>query len=158
VVSVDEKTAILALDRQDPGLPLSPGRVDRHGVEYFRHGTRSLYAAFHTKPGEVSGKTSARHTSAEGVAFLANSVAHQPTGKAIHGIADHLSAHKPPRGHAFLPEHPHVQLPFPPSSSGLHQVERWRATIQRDVIARGVFTSGSDLKRKRLRSSRHDNR
>jgi transposase len=36
VFSVDEKTAIQALDRKDPVLPLSPGRAERHGFEYFR--------------------------------------------------------------------------------------------------------------------------
>jgi acetylornithine/succinyldiaminopimelate/putrescine aminotransferase len=42
---VDEKTASQALDRLDPVLPLSPGRAERHGFEYFyRHGTLSLYA------------------------------------------------------------------------------------------------------------------
>nr|ART89854.1 putative transposase [uncultured bacterium] len=61
VFSVDEKTAIQALDRLDPVLPLSPGRAERHGFEYFRHGTLSLYAAFNTKTGEVLGKT-ATHT------------------------------------------------------------------------------------------------
>ena len=73
VFSVDEKTAIQALDRKDPVLPLSPGRAERHGFEYYRHGTLSLYAAFNTKTGEVLGKTAASHTSAEFVAFLADS-------------------------------------------------------------------------------------
>ena len=31
VFFVDEKTAIQALDRLDPVLPLSPGRLERHG-------------------------------------------------------------------------------------------------------------------------------
>jgi hypothetical protein len=70
VFCVDEKTAIQALDRKDPGLPLSPGPAERHDFEYVRHGTLSLYAAFNTKTGEVLGKTAARHTSAEFVAFL----------------------------------------------------------------------------------------
>src|SRR6266851_8819628 len=51
VFCVDEKTAIQALDRKDPVLPLSPGRAERHGFEYYRHGTLSLYAAFNTKTG-----------------------------------------------------------------------------------------------------------
>jgi hypothetical protein len=38
-VAVDEKTAIQALDRLDPVLPLSPGRAERHGFEYYRHAT-----------------------------------------------------------------------------------------------------------------------
>jgi hypothetical protein len=84
VFCVDEKTAIQALDRKDPVLPLSPGRAERHGFEYFRHGTLSLYAAFNTKNGEALGKTAARHTSAECVAFLAD-------------IVVNLSAHKPCR-------------------------------------------------------------
>ena len=41
VFCVDEKTAIQALDRLDPVLPLSPGRAERHGFEYYRHGTLS---------------------------------------------------------------------------------------------------------------------
>ncbi len=94
IFCVDEKTAIQALDRKDPVLPLSPGRLERHGFEYFRHGTLSLYAAFNTKTGEVLGKTAARHTSAEFVAFLADIVVNQPRGKEIHVIADNLSTHK----------------------------------------------------------------
>jgi hypothetical protein len=33
VFFVDEKSAIQALDRLDPVLPLSPGRAERHGFE-----------------------------------------------------------------------------------------------------------------------------
>lgn len=59
VFCVDEKSAIQALDRLDPVLPLSPGRVERHGFEYYRHGTLSLYAALDVKSGNVHGKTAA---------------------------------------------------------------------------------------------------
>ena len=91
VFCVDEKTAIQALDRLDPVLPLSPGRAERHGFEYYRH------------------KDVER----------------------------------------FLAEHPLVQFHFTPTySSWLNQVELWFAKIQRDVIARGVFTSVADLGRK----------
>jgi hypothetical protein len=38
---VDEKSAIQALDRLDPVLPRSPGRAERHGFEYYRHGTQT---------------------------------------------------------------------------------------------------------------------
>src|SRR5438045_5134472 len=83
VFCVDEKTAIQALDRLDPVLPLSPGRAERHGFEYFRHGTLSLYAALNTQTGVVAGKTAARHTSAEFVAFLTDLVSSQPPGRSI---------------------------------------------------------------------------
>jgi transposase len=159
VFCVDEKTAIQALDRKDPMLPLSPGRAERHGFEYYRHGTLSLYAAFNTKTGEVLGKTTERHTSAEFVAFLSDIVAHQPRGKEIHVIADNLSAHKTKRVADFVAEHPNVQLHFTPTySSWLNQVELWFAKIERDVIARGIFTSVADLKRKLMRYIRHYNK
>lgn len=158
VFCVDEKTAIQALDRKDPVLPLSPGRAERHGFEYFRHGTLSLYAAFNTKTGAVLGKTAERHTSAEFVAFLADIVAHQPRGKEIHVIADNLSAHKTSKVDDFLDRHPNVRLHFTPTySSWLNQVELWFAKVERDVISRGVFTSVSDLKRKLMRYIRQYN-
>ena len=77
VFCVDEKTAIQALDRLDPVLPLSAGRAESHGFEYFRHGTLSLYAALETQSGEVLGKTAKRHTSAAFVDFLGEIVATQ---------------------------------------------------------------------------------
>jgi transposase len=159
VFCVDEKTAIQALDRLDPVLPLSPGRAERHGFEYFRHGTLSLYAAFNTKTGEVLGKTATRHTSAEFVAFLTDIVVNQPRGKEIHVIADNLSAHKTGQVKEFLEAHPKVQLHFTPTySSWLNQVELWFSKIERDVIARGVFTSVPDLKRKLMRYIREYNK
>lgn len=149
VFCVDEKTAIQALDRLDPVLPLSPGRAERHGFEYYRHGTLSLYAAFNTMTGEVLGKTAERHTSAEFVAFLADIVANQPKRKEIHVICDNLSAHKTKKVQDFLTEHRNVHLHYTPTySSWLNQVELWFAKIERDVIARGIFTSVPDLKRK----------
>src|ERR1700694_2088465 len=159
VFCVDEKTAIQALDRLDPVLPLSPGRAERHGFEYYRHGTLSLYAALNMRNGAVVGKTAARHTSQEFVAFLADVVANQTRGKEIHLIADNLSAHKTKRVEQFLAAHPKVHLHYTPTySSWLNQVENWFARIERDVIARGVFTSVKDLARKLMRYIRHYNR
>src|SRR5271157_5345433 len=158
VFCVDEKAAIQALERKDPVLPLAPGRAERHGFEYYRHGTLSLYAAFNTQTGEVLGKTTERHTSAEFVAFLTDLVANQPRGREIHVIADNLSAHKTKRVEEFLAAHRNVHLHFTPTySSWLNQVELWFAKIERDVIARGVFTSLPDLKRKLMRYIRHYN-
>ncbi len=123
------------------------------------HGAiRSLYAAFNTKTGKVLGKTAARHTSPEFVAFLTDLVVNQPRGKEIHVIADNLSAHKTDLVEEFLTAHPKVHLHFTPTySSWLNQVELWFAKIERDVIARGVFTSISDLKRKLMRYNRQYN-
>src|SRR5437867_2080085 len=150
---------IQALDRKDPVLPLSPGRAERHGFEYYRHGTLSLYAAFNTKTGEVLGKTAARHTSAEFVAFLTDIVVNQPATQEIHVIADNLSAHKTKQVSEFLDRHANVHLHFTPTySSWLNQVELWFARIERDVIARGVFTSVPDLRRRLMRYIRQYNK
>src|ERR1043166_5334061 len=94
VFCVDEKTAIQALDRLDPVLPLSPGRAERHGFEYYRHGTLSLNAALDIKTGRVHGKTAARHTSLDFVEFLAQVVGQCRPRQEIHIILDNLSAHK----------------------------------------------------------------
>jgi transposase len=159
VFCVDEKTAIQALDRLDPVLPLSPGRAERHGFEYLRHGTLSLYAALNTKTGEVLGAPAARHTTEEFVAFLAQVVATQRRGQEIHIIADNLSAHKTRRVQQFLSDHPNVHLHFTPTyTSWLNQVEIWFSKLERQVIARGVFTSVKDLSRKITKYIRHYNR
>src|SRR5207249_12285140 len=58
--------------------------VECAGFKYYRHGTLSLYAALNTQTGEVIGKTAARHTSEEFVAFLSDLLAHQPKHREIH--------------------------------------------------------------------------
>jgi transposase len=152
VFCVDEKSAIQALDRLDPVLPMSPGRIERHGFEYYRHGTLSLYAALDVRTGKVQGKTAARHTSDEFVGFLDQVVGTCQPKQEIHIILDNLSAHKTSKVEAFLHEHANVHLHFTPTySSWLNQVEIWFSRIEREVIARGVFTSVKDLARKLIR-------
>lgn len=159
VFCVDEKTAIQALDRKDRMLPLSPGRAQSHGFEYKRNGTLSLFAALNTATGEVLGQTTPRHTSAQFVAFLSDIVASQPAGKAIHVICDNVSAHKTDKVRDFLVEHPNVAIHYTPTySSWLNQVENWFARIQRDVIARGIFTSTKDLAKKLMHYIRQYNK
>jgi transposase len=149
VFCVDEKTAIQALDRLDPVLPLSPGRAERHGFEYYRHGTLSLYAALDVKSGKVTGKTAKRHTSADFIEFVTDVVQQAPRAREIHIVLDNLSAHKTKAVEEFLRLNPRVRFHFTPTySSWLNQVELWFAKIQRDVIDRGVFTSVADLARK----------
>jgi transposase len=152
VFCVDEKSAIPALDRLDPILPMSPGRAERHGFEYYRHGTLSLYAALDVKTGKVHGKTAARHTSDEFVAFLQQVASQCKRKQEIHIILDNLSAHKTAKVEEFLQQYPNLQLHFTPTySSWLNQIEVWFARIEREVIARGVFTSVKDLARKLMR-------
>lgn len=152
VFCVDEKSAIQALDRLDPVLPLSPGRLERHGFEYRRNGTLSLYAALDVKTGKVQGKTAERHTSAEFVRFLEHVISGCKPHQEIHIILDNLSAHKTHQVQEFLKRNAPVKLHFTPTySSWLNQVEIWFARLEREVIARGIFTSVHDLARKLMR-------
>ena len=152
VFCVDEKSAIQALDRLDRRLPLSPGRAEKHGFEYHRHGTLSLYAALNPQTGEVLGQTAPRHTSQEFVAFLEEVISTQPPEREIHVILDNFATHKTELVKRFLTHHPNVTLHFTPTySSWLNQVESWFSKLQREVIDRGIFTSVADLKRKILR-------
>lgn len=128
------------------------GRAEKHGFEYYRHGTLSLYAALDVKTGKVQGKTASRHTSAEFISFLTDVVEQNPAPREIHIVLDNLSAHKTQAVKEFLDLNPRVRFHFTPTySSWLNQVEIWFAKIERDVIARGVFTSVADLSRKLMR-------
>jgi len=70
----------------------------------------------------------------------------------IHIILDNLSAHKTAKVQQFLERHSNVKLHFTPTySSWLNQVEIWFARLEREVIARGIFTSVKDLARKLMR-------
>jgi transposase len=159
VFCVDEKSGVQALDRLDRVLPLSPGRAERHGFEYYRHGTLSLFAALNTRTGTVLGQTASRHTTEEFVAFLAQLVALEAEAREIHIVLDNLASHKTQRVQQFLAEHSNVHLHFTPTySSWLNQVENWFAKIERHVIARGIFTSVKDLARKLMCYIRVHNR
>jgi transposase len=134
VFCVDEKTAIQALDRRDLVLSLSPGRAGRHGFEYYRHGTLSLYGALDTATGSVYGKTAACHTSRDFVVFLKEVVALCPPDQQIHIILDNLSVHKAPLVREFLEQHPRVRFHFTPTYSSWAQPGR---TLVRENRARG---------------------
>jgi transposase len=152
VFCVDEKTAIQALDRKDRRLPLSPGRAERHGFEYHRHGTLSLFAALNPQTGSVMGQIAARHTSTEFVRFLEGVIASCPADQEVHIILDNLSVHKSAPVREFLAQHRNVEFHFTPTySSWLNQVEIWFSKLQREVIDRGIFTSVADLRCKVLR-------
>jgi transposase len=159
VFSVEAKSDTQAPAPLNPVLPLSPGGAGRHGFDYYRHGTLSLYAAFNTKKDEVLGKTAARHTPAEFIAFLTDIVVNQPRGKEIHVVADNLSAHKTLQVKDLLSAPSNVHLHFTPTySSWLDQVELWFSRIERDLIARDVFTSSADLKTELIRYIRRYNK
>jgi len=157
VLCIDEKSHIQALDRTQPTLPLSPGQRERQSFEYLRRGTLSLYAALEVSSGRVRGKCVPRHNTMEFVRFLEQATRGYRR-REIHVIADNLSAHKTPEVQAWLARHPRVHLHYTPTySSWLNQVELWFSKLERDCIARGIFPSTFDLKRKLLAYIEHHN-
>ena len=59
----------------------------------------------------------------------------------------------------WLAAHPRVTIHYTPTySSWLNQVELWFAKIERDYIARGIFTSITDLRRKLMQYIRLHNK
>ena len=130
-----------------PVWPLSPGRAERHGFESTLGTERfPVCRAGHLNRARAGG-TTARHTSPRlrGLPVVSLCLPRQQ----IHIILDNLSAHKTQLVRDFLQQHPRVQLHFTPTySSWLNQVELWFAKIEREVIARGIFTSVPDLARK----------
>jgi hypothetical protein len=113
VFCVDEQSAIQALDRLDPRLPLSPGRAARHEFEYFRHGVVVIRRSGREE--WTSGRqTAARHTSEEFVDFLGCLDVKTRWANEIHIVLDNLSAHKIKKVGEFLEAHPNVKLHFTP--------------------------------------------
>jgi transposase len=94
-----------------------------------------LHAVLDTKTGKVHGKTSARHTSADFVAFHSEVVLPAKPTKRSTSSLDNLSPHKTKLVKDFLAAYPNVALHFTPNySSWLNQVEIWFSRIVRDII------------------------
>ena len=102
-----------------------------------------------TKTGRGHGQTAARLTRRDFVACLQAVVSVCPPRPQIPSILDNLAAPKTRLVRDFLEPHPRVQFHFTPTYSWwLNQVKIWFAKIEREVIARGIFTSVPDLARK----------
>src|SRR6476659_6390439 len=146
VLSVDEKSQIQALDREQPVLPMMPGIPERRTHSYVRHGTTSLFAALDVASGFVIGKCYKRHRAAEFLNFLKEIDAQIPEGLDIHIVMDNYATHTPPKILPSLSLRPHYHVHFPPTSaSSINQVERWFAELTRKRLQRGVHTSVRQL-------------
>src|SRR5262249_32518266 len=63
VLSIDEKSQIQALDREQPVLPMMPGVPEHRTHNYVRHGTTSLFAALDVASGFSAGSIYRRYRS-----------------------------------------------------------------------------------------------
>src|SRR5262245_4651518 len=70
VLSIDEKSQIQALDREQPVLPMMPSVPERRTHSHVRHGTTTLFAALDVGSGFVIGKCYKRYRAIEFLKFL----------------------------------------------------------------------------------------
>jgi transposase len=146
VLSVDEKSQIQALDREQPVLPMMPGVPERRTHSYVRHGTTSLFAALDVASGFVIGKCYKRHRAAEFLDFLKQIDGQVPPDLDVHIIMDNYATHKTALVRSWLARRPQYHVHFTPTSaSWINQVERWFAELTRKQLRRGVHTSTSKL-------------
>lgn len=146
VLCVDEKSQIQALDRTQPGLPLTFGKPATRTHDYKRHGTTSLFAALDVATGKVIGQLKRRHRSAEFLQFLKAIDAAVPADQDIHLIMDNYGTHKTEKVRAWFAARPRYHVHFTPTSaSWLNLVERFFGQISEKWIKRQAHTSVADL-------------
>jgi transposase len=146
VLSIDEKSQIQALDRTQPGLPMKKGRCATMTHDYKRHGTTTLFAALDILQGKVIGRCMQRHRHQEFIRFLNAIEGEVPADKAVHVVLDNYATHKHPRVAAWLARHQRFTFHFTPTScSWANAVEGLFATLTRQRLKRGVFTSIVEL-------------
>lgn len=146
VLCVDEKSQIQALDRTQPGLPLTFGKPGTHTHDYTRHGTTSLFAALDVATGKIIGQLKRRHRSVEFLQFLKAIDAAVANEQEIHLIMDNYGTHKTQKVRAWLAAHPRYHVHFTPTSaSWLNLVERFFRQISEQWIKRSAHTSVADL-------------
>lgn len=145
---VDEKSQIQALNRTQPGLPLSFGKPVPRTHDYQRHGTTSLFAALDVATGKIIGQLKRRHRSAEFLQFLKAIDTAVPSDQDVHLIMDNYGTHKTQKVRAWLAAHPRYHAHFTPTSaSWLNLVERFFSQLSEQWIKRAAHTSVADLGR-----------
>lgn len=93
-VSIDEMSGVQALEKIAPSLPIKPGRMERQGFEYRRHGTQTLIASFDIATGQVHGTAGERRTEADFARFLDGLLASAPGTVRWHIVCDNLDIHR----------------------------------------------------------------
>ncbi len=97
VLSIDEKSQIQALDREQPVLSMMPGIPERRTHSYVRQGTTSLFAALDIPSGFVIRNCYKRHRATEFLDFLKQIDRTVPDGLVVHIVMDNYGPTKPPR-------------------------------------------------------------
>jgi hypothetical protein len=116
----------------------------------------SQYAKF---MGLTSWTSRVEGISAEGFPQRGHQQSRQNPSPSVLGIMEVSASPCPVPGRETQNPAPNLQLHYTPTySSWLNQVEIWFSKIQRDLIARGIFESKTDLHRQIMRYIRHYNK
>ena len=116
VICVDEKTAVQALDRTQPVLPLLPGTPERMSHDYVRHGTIDLYEALNLTSGVVIHQLTAAPLSCRVKKFVDILERTVPAELKVHVVLGNSAAHKTPAIQRWLVRHPRFEFHFTPTS------------------------------------------
>lgn len=84
-----------ALEREHPGLPLAPGKVERREFEYVRHGTTTFILNRDVASGQVLAPSCGpTRTEEDCVAHIRQTVATDPQAVRWHFVVDTLNIHQ----------------------------------------------------------------
>jgi transposase len=141
VITTDELTAIQALERKHPGLPLAPGKVERREFEYLRHGTCSAILSRDVVSGQVIAPSlGPTRTEADFLAHVQGVVATDAAAGQWHFVVDNLNTHQSEALVRWVAAESDVDLDLGEKGKwGILQTQASRAAFLRDPAHRIVF-------------------
>ncbi len=91
---MDEMTGVQALERAAASSPMRPGLVEWRELEYIRHGTLTLIAAFDVVTGKVTYYLGPLRTEQDFTLWMAQLLAQRSAATLWHLITDNLNIHR----------------------------------------------------------------
>lgn len=149
VVCVDEKTGMQVLERKTPTRPARPGEAARLEHEYIRYGTRSLFAAFNIRTGQVTAQCRKGRKASDLLAFMDHLAAVYP-GKRILIIWDNLNIHYdgPHQRWTRFNQRHQGRFEFyytPLHASWVNQIEIFFSILHRRCLRYSDFSSATEV-------------
>jgi transposase len=135
---VDEKSGVQAIERKK----WQKKRQNRMEIDYKRHGTVNLFAAFHVRTGEVFAKATLTRKQKDVNEFM-QALAQKNGKKKAYIIWDNLNTHSE---YKFEELNNRFEFVYTPKhASWVNQAEIWFSILQRKTIKNMSFKSQIDL-------------